>query len=152
MTRDEIMDRMVPVSRTLFEADGSLTSTFLAFDENDSMLLIAAPWTSENEKAIMLGMIKKHFEENGVEAYALVSEIWMRSFAPDRMPPPGVMVSDYEDREEAVQIMVVDRNGVDVRIYPIERPTDGPARMSLEPRPAPPGAVFGGRMTELLSG
>lgn len=150
MTRDEIMERVTPTARMLFEKDGHLDSVFIAFKSDDSIMIIAAPWRDEDEKAIMLTMIKQTFAEQRVTAYALVSEIWMKRFDVGNRPPPGVMVSNYEDRDEGVHILVVDRDGVDSRIYQIKRPMDGsPATLSAEHSVS--GDSFVGRMTELLS-
>lgn len=148
MNKSEILEAVVPLAVANFERDGNIIPAFIGFLSDDSSMVVLTPWGNEAEKASAVEKVSEIFSEKGVTSYAHVSEVWLRSF--DRAPPPGTMVSDYEDREEGVVVLAVDRDGIDQRVFLIARPMDGSPPRLVDSTERFSSGMFSGRMTELL--
>ena len=115
----------------IFKESGEVLPMWHAEPEEGAHLLIATPWSDDEEKHVAEKALRKVFALHRVKRYAFISEVWMaqvKSFDEvDNGPRPSV----HPDRREAVMIAAEDRYGNSISgVFYILRPEHGPAKLS----------------------
>lgn len=112
-------------------------------------VLIATPWSSDEEKYATMDGLKKLFAAQQVKRYAFITEAWIRKASSMEDAHDGA-VSEHPDRREVVMISAEDRSGESkMGWFYILRPEAGPPKLSeLKVQPFDGHT---GRMTGLLT-
>jgi hypothetical protein len=115
-------------ARALFAKDGSFSPMFLAVNKRNEVHAMVVPWANEDEKLMMLDVLRDFFKDQGITRYALLSEVWMVTVHETEMRhyDDRIRPSQRENRQEAVHILGVDNKGNTVSYtYPILRDEKG---------------------------
>jgi hypothetical protein len=144
---DGLMDHATEFAQRCFTDKGEVLSMFIAVTPAHKIHVYATPWDSDDSKVVILKMLRQEFRHHHIVRYAHISEVWLAQEHKDPRLRSGLMPSQRSDREEAVSILAVDRDGsVRHALYPIIRDLNG-TRLG-ERREDMTWA--GGRITELL--
>jgi len=153
-TLKELFDYAVDTAKKQFEEDGSTTSMFMAHTANNEIIMTVTPWGNENEKQIILTLVRQMFKTKSVDFYVQISEVWTRAFDSSELKSrdPHRQVNSYDDKTESMLVLGCDFEGCKMAsMRPIERPYDGsPPRLGVNDEVKP--GTFSGRMAELLVG
>jgi hypothetical protein len=119
-----------------------------AVRDNDENVLIATPWSNDEEKQATVDALRHLFRAHHVKRFAFMVEAWVRQAASmediNSCPP-----SEHPDRREVLMITAEDRDGSQIMgFYYILRPEHGPAKLS--PLHVQPFDGTAGRMVGLL--
>jgi hypothetical protein len=130
-----------------------------AVQGNGDHVLIATPWSSEEEKLITVDMLRKVFSAKQVKRFAFIVEAWTAQITPpERIKDAeeayreydGPRPSEHPDRREVLMITAEDRSGESIMgMYYILRPEHGPP--TLSPLEVMPYDSMNGRMMGLLT-
>jgi hypothetical protein len=137
-------------AKHIFDDQGSVTPIWHAVPEHGDHMLIATPWSDDDEKDAAMDFLRYKFREEKVMRYVCVLEAWLVQ-ARDPKTAFEIRPSTHPDRREVVRITAEDRDGsVLSGSYYILRPEHGPA--TLSPFHEDPVAMsLAGRMHGLLA-
>jgi hypothetical protein len=109
-------------------------------------IIAATPWGDDDDKAMVVSLMRFMLKEKKAESYSFMSEAWVAT--EDVNHPTGLMPRDREDRREVVIINAYDRLGMGtMRVYEIKRGPDG---IVTELVMDPPLDGFSGRLANLF--
>jgi hypothetical protein len=121
-----------------------------AVDGKNKHVLIATPWSSDDEKDVVVKTLRKMFAANQVKRYAFIVEAWVARVSSEREVHDGPRPSEHPDRREVLMISAEDRSGETIMgHYYILRPERGPPKLS--PLEVMPYDQMSGRMMGLLT-
>lgn len=110
-------------------------------------ILIATPWSSDDEKDMTVKALRLMFAEKQVKRFAFVVEAWVASV---KTLADVTRPSEHPDRREVLMITAEDRDGSSIMgWYYILRPEIGPPKLS--PLEQKPFDATTGRMMGLLT-
>lgn len=142
-------------AKRIFDTDHSIMPIWHAISANDENLIIATPWSSDEEKDGAILALRDFFREKNVLRFAFVCEAWMTMLNPDetkRATATGDFprASSHPDRREVIRITAEDRDGTVLSgQFFILRPEHGPP--TLSPFHQENFEHFEGRLTGLLT-
>ena len=96
--------------------------------------VIPMPFTDDNEKHMMIGMLKNLCKLHGAVGFCLVTEAWLLALQPTEdvkkaldknQYPGGIPPRDHKDRIETFIITMETANNVKQRTWRIVRPSTG---------------------------
>ena len=130
MTLEQLFNHAKDRAAAMFDQCGELVPMWHAVTANDEHLIIATPWSDNDEKAQTIIALRAMFAEKHVKQLVFICEAWMVSLqeAPSgNLPAP----SQHPDRREVIQIHAedIDGNNFGGRYF-ILRPEHGPPRLS----------------------
>ena len=97
---------------------------------NGENVLIATPWSSDEEKDAAVRSLRMLFARDQVKRFAFITEAWIRQARSMDDALDG-RVSEHEDRREVVMISAEDRDGsMLMGWFYILRPEHGPPKLS----------------------
>ena len=129
-----------------------LMTQFIAETRDGSLQFYSTPWGNEEEKVIVLDLLRKKFAEEGVVRYVLTSEVWRVRYAADdaRLKDEDrPMPSQDPQRESALMVIGVDPAAGEVLHYGASI-IEGDDGRSLGERQTEQRGQMGGRMINLL--
>jgi hypothetical protein len=134
----------------IFHDVGEVSPIWHAVPEYGDHMLIATPWSSDDEKDIAMEFLRYKFKEENVMRFVCVLEAWA-VMAGDPKTLMNTRPSKHPDRREVIRIQAEDRDGsvLSGQFY-ILRPEHGPATLSRF-HEDPSGMTIAGRMSGLLA-
>jgi hypothetical protein len=130
-----------------FEKQGELMPMWVGRKVTKESFLIATPWQGEDDKIVMLEMLRNKFKELDVVEYYMCSEVWMRTMSLEERAASNLQIKDYEDKEERLMFLRISRDEQEYGFRPIIRTS---TEVTLGPWEVMPPDMGGGRMAELL--
>jgi len=115
----------------IFNESGEVVPMWHAEPKEGPHLLIATPWSNDEEKHLAEKTLRLVFADHQVKRYAFISEVWMAQVKSFDEVNSGPRPSEHPDRREALLITAEDRYGnrISGNFY-ILRPEHGPAKLS----------------------
>ena len=104
------------------EPDAQIIPTWVLYGKDIPVTLIATPWEDEDDKDMMIGLMRQLMKAKGVDCYSFLSEAWTAS--EDVRNPIGLEPRKREDRREVVLITACSRESARLAIYEIKRGPD----------------------------
>lgn len=138
----DVMER----AKKFIETDGHAATVFFGYSDKN-MVMAPGLYEDEDAKIAFLNVLKIIFAAFEVDFYVMVSEAWVvETESPEALK--GVPPSEHPDRKEILQCLLVSREEVRMKVFPILRDSNNKPSLG----PAKPDFVgVGGRMTELLA-
>jgi hypothetical protein len=124
LTIDELLDHALEHARAVLidKPDAQLIPTWL-IQAKDRTTIVGTPWNGDDDKDIMLLVIRMMLKKEQAQSYSFMSEAWMAT--EDLNHPIGLQPREREDRKEAIIMNAFDRKGGKMRIYDIQRGDNG---------------------------
>ncbi len=96
----------------MFCETGHLVPMWHAVDANNEHMLIATPWTSDQEKDATSQALRQLFKAKGVKRFAFLSEAWVLH-VDLKVNPRDICArpSEHQDRREVLTITAENREG-----------------------------------------
>jgi hypothetical protein len=148
----ELFEHARDRSADMFRETGEVLPMWHAVAGNGDNVLIATPWSNDDEKDAAMGALRMLFAKHQVKRYAFVCEAWVVVAKGNNLdaamaePRP----SEHPDRREVLRIQVEDRSGEQLSgSYFILRPEHG--KPTLSPFHIDDYTATTGRMTGLLT-
>jgi len=120
-------------AKAIFEATGEVLPMWHAVPAQGQDLVIATPWSDDDEKEATAQAIRQIFDRAQVKRFAFISEAWVASMRPGTSLEEAnhTRASQHPDRREVLMINAEDRwgNAISGCFY-ILRPEHGPAKLS----------------------
>ena len=117
-------------AKRIFEDSGEVLPMWHVVDGNGDNLLLATPWTSDEEKRDIIVKLRELFRLRKVKRLVFMVEAWIAAVRADsegETPRP----SEHPDRREVIIINAEDRDGSNLYgMYYILRPEHGPPTLS----------------------
>ena len=135
MELDKLHCEGVAFAKNALQNSGRVNMTFLALTQDDKLLLVCTPDFASNRDDHH-HYLRNFFQEHGVIAYSVCSEVWVAPCAPGALPQRmvdgrliniGAPPSQNPARTEAVVISTVGRDEVITGIFAIDRSHQRPA-------------------------
>jgi hypothetical protein len=95
----------------MFNESGEVLPMWHAEPEEGAHLLIATPWSNDEEKDIVQRGLRLAFADHKVVRYAFISEVWLATVRTLDEAKNGPRPSVHPDRREALMIQAEDRYG-----------------------------------------
>jgi hypothetical protein len=115
----------------IFGESGEILPMWHVVDGNDEHVLIATPWSSDEEKDITQRGLRMMFQAKHVKRLAFICEAWIATVNTMTEAKEGPRPSEHPDRREVLIINAEDRWGnVLSGNFFILRPERGPATLS----------------------
>jgi hypothetical protein len=150
----ELFDNAAANAARIFNESGEVLPMWHAVYGNDENVLIATPWSGDEEKQIAVDMLRHLFRRERVKRFAFIVEAWTATSRAEDIaakgegyvgPPP----SEHPDRREVLMITAEDHGSSIMGFYYILRPEHGKAVLS--PLHIQPFDRTAGRMVGLLT-
>jgi hypothetical protein len=90
---------------------------------SDKSMVVGTPWNGEQDKKLMILVMRDMLKQEGALSYSFMSEAWAAT--EDLKHPTGLQPSQREDRREVVIINACDHNGGKMRVYEMKRGANG---------------------------
>jgi hypothetical protein len=113
----------------IFRESGEILPMWHAVAGNDEHILIATPWSSDEEKTLASRALRRMFKVSQVKRFAFISEAWVRKAA-SKQDISG-NVGEHPDRREILMITAENREGNALSgFFYILRPEHGDSTLS----------------------
>jgi hypothetical protein len=128
LTLQELFNCAAENAKSIFEQSGEVHPMWHVVDGDNQNILIATPWSSDEEKEAITFSLRLLFRQQRVKRLAFIVEAWIVSARTERISSPP---SKHPDRREVVMITAEDRDGSSLHgMYYVLRPEHGPAKLS----------------------
>lgn len=115
----------------MFRESGEVVPMWHAVDGNDEHILIATPWSSDEEKDITSRALRQMFRAKKVKRFAFMVEAWTAEVSTLAEVNEGPRPSEHPDRREVLMITAENREGNSLSgFFYILRPEHGKATLS----------------------
>jgi hypothetical protein len=116
------LDKMVELAedqarRVMVGTKDELTPVWLLVsgegDKPDDVMIFATPWSTNNEKRLVIASMRQIMKETRCTAYSMLTEAWMLRVMGDAAKGEykGPMPSESPDRQECVVVMAANSDG-----------------------------------------
>jgi hypothetical protein len=153
ITPEELLDGAYRVAEGVLvgKKGGEMLPTFIMITSKGPTV-ITTPWADEDDKSLLIRLVKLKMKEDGAIAYSFVSEVWIAN-QPEGWKigdPVGTMPVDRPDRREGV-VACAGLKGQKalMKTWLVERGPDGRV-VRLIPEKDGRHETAGGRLTEML--
>lgn len=115
----------------MFRKSGEILPMWHAVTGNDEHLVIATPWSNDEEKDITQRGLRRMFQVQCVKRFAFICEAWTAELKTIAEAKEGPRPSEHPDRREVLMISAEDRWGNALSgFFYILRPEHGDSTLS----------------------
>jgi hypothetical protein len=115
----------------MFRVSGEVMSMWHAVDGKNEHILIATPWSNDDEKDITADALRQMFHAKKVKRFAFICEAWIATVKTMKEINEGPRPSEHPDRREVLMISAENREGDALSgFFYILRPEHGDATLS----------------------
>jgi hypothetical protein len=115
----------------MFRGSGEVLPMWHAVNGKDEHILIATPWSSDEEKDITQQGLRRMFQVQCVKRFAFICEAWTAQVSTMAEVNDGPRPSEHPDRREVLMISAEDREGNAISgFFYILRPEHGDSTLS----------------------
>jgi len=133
-----------------FKRDGKLFPVIMAIGSDGKMTLVGTPYSTQEEKMIMLSYAKKLCKEINAVAFFMINEAWVRKVNPEQykkyieeLNKTGKRVSEYNDKKEVAVMVFETKTSSTMFMFDIDRTKNELVNMVSSPS-------AGGDFTKIL--
>jgi hypothetical protein len=149
LTINELLDKGAEHARNVLigeEGAAMIPTWYLQTPEGDPDVIVGTPWNGDDDKEIMIVIMRQMLRYERAESYSFISEAWVAT--EDARHPTGLMPCEREDKREVVIINAHDRLGFGtMRVYEVKRNDKG---IVTDLVMDPPLEGFEGRLANLF--
>ena len=109
----KIKESLLESMKINFKNNGKLFPVVFIIAPDGEMTVIGTPYTSQEEKNLMMGMVRSKCKEVDAIAVCIVNEAWIRKVTPEEykkfqeeFAKTGKRISGYDDKKEVALMMI----------------------------------------------